>query len=199
MKKKTALTGVAWAVALLVSVPASAAQAVMVTTGNTTQPIGHYELCQKMPAECAGHSKAQQRVALTKGTWRQIVEVNSAVNLKIRPRTDMEIWGKEEVWSYPVNEGDCEDYVLLKRETLMRAGIPASALLITVVRQPDGSGHAVLTVATDRGDFVLDNLDGRVRLWSDTEYRFLKRQSQSNPGQWVGIQDRRAVTVAQSG
>ena len=63
-----------------------------------------------------------------------------------------------ERWNYPDDGyGDCEDYVLLKRRMLMQAGWPREALLITVVRDKKGDGHAVLTVKTNRGEFVLDN------------------------------------------
>jgi len=44
-------------------------------------------------------------------------------------------------------------------------------------------------VLTDRGDLILDNLDGRVRVWSDTPYTFVKRQSEFNSGQWTAIED----------
>ncbi|HXV30629.1 MAG TPA: transglutaminase-like cysteine peptidase, partial [Sinorhizobium sp.] len=56
-------------------------------------------------------------------------------------------------------------------------------------------GHAVLTVRTDRGDFILDNMRSKVLLWSETEYTFLKRQSSENAGRWVKLQDGRAVAV----
>ena len=39
----------------------------------------------------------------------------------------------------------------------MQAGWPRQALLITVVRDKKGDGHAVLTVKTDKGEFILDN------------------------------------------
>ena len=48
--------------------------------------------------------------------------------------------------------------MLEKRRDLMSKGISLTDLLITVVRKPDGEGHAVLTVRTDEGDYVLDNL-----------------------------------------
>jgi predicted transglutaminase-like cysteine proteinase len=109
----------------------------------------------------------------------------------------MEMWGKEEVWSYPTSGfGDCEDYVLEKRRRLMKAGMPAGDLLITVVRQPNGDGHAVLTVRTSLGEFILDNLEPKVLAWTDTEYTYLKRQSQTNSGVWVTINDGRADAVA---
>ena len=96
--------------------------------------------------------------------------------------TDMDHWGVVEKWSYPDDgKGDCEDYVLLKRRMLMQAGWPREALLITVVRDKKGDGHAVLTVKTDKGDFILDNQEETSLLWSETGYRFVKRQSQSNP------------------
>jgi len=105
-----------------------------------------------------------------------------------------------EKWSYPDDGyGDCEDYVLLKRRTLMEAGWPREALLITVVRDRKGDGHAVLTVKTDQGEFVLDNQVQEILPWSETNYRFVKRQSQSDPNQWVSIGDPRpAVTTAAS-
>ncbi len=60
-----------------------------------------------------------------------------------------------------------------------------SDLLITVVRKPDGEGHAVLTLRTDRGDFILDNLTDSVKPWDETPYRFLKRQASEHTGRWV--------------
>ena len=73
----------------------------------------------------------------------------------------------------------------------MKAGWPASSLLITVVRQKNGDGHAVLTVRTDRGDYVLDNLDYKVSVWTATPYRFLSRQSERHSGRWARIRDNR--------
>jgi predicted transglutaminase-like cysteine proteinase len=68
--------------------------------------------------------------------------------------------------------------------------------MMTVVRESKGTGHAVLMVRTDRGDLVLDNQDGRVLLWNETPYQFLKRQSQADAGQWVDLMDDRATFVA---
>ena len=64
-----------------------------------------------------------------------------------------------------------------------------------MVRQPNGDGHAVLTVRTSHGDFILDNLEPRVLAWTDTEYTYLKRQSERNSGAWVAIDDDRNVAV----
>ena len=112
----------------------------------------------------------------------------------------MDHWGVVENWSYPDDgKGDCEDYVLLKRRMLMQAGWPREALLITVVRDKKGDGHAVLTVKTDKGDFILDNQEEQILLWSETGYRFVKRQSQTNPNVWVALGDPRpALATATS-
>jgi predicted transglutaminase-like cysteine proteinase len=175
---------------------AEAGQAFMHTSGRTTQPIGHYEFCLREPDECRQKSARQAPVELTKKLWAAMVDINNTVNAMVTPRTDMEMWGKEELWSYPTNIGDCEDYALEKRRQLMAFGVPAGNLLMTVVRQPNGEGHAVLTVRTSRGEFILDNLEPRVLAWTETEYTYLKRQSERSSGAWVAIDDgRTAVAV----
>ena len=134
-------------------------------------------------------------VVLSPTAWRDLVRVNRWVNGKIKPLTDMEHWGVVERWSYPDDGyGDCEDYVLLKRKMLIQAGWPRQALLITVVRDQRGDGHAVLTVKTDKGEFILDNQNEEILLWSETSYRFVKRQSQGDPNVWVSLGDPRPAT-----
>ena len=139
-------------------------------------------------------------VVLTPNAWRDLVRVNKWVNTRIQPLTDLEHWGVVERWNYPEDGyGDCEDYVLLKRKMLMQAGWPRQALLITVVRDNRGDGHAVLTVKTDKGEFILDNQHEEVLLWAETNYRFVKRQSQVDPNVWVSLGDPRpAVSTATS-
>lgn len=175
---------------------ADAAGSFMKTGGRTTQPVGHYELCQKLPGECRQKTASNAPIELSRGLWSAMVNVNASVNASVAPKTDMEMWGREEVWSYPDGQGDCEDYVLEKRRQLMALGVPAGDLLITVVRQPNGDGHAVLTVRTSLGDFILDNLEARVLAWDETPYTYLKRQSETNSGVWVKINDGRAEAVA---
>jgi predicted transglutaminase-like cysteine proteinase len=163
--------------------------------GATNQPIGHYEFCKQYSDECGPSGKDTGPLKLTQENWKTILNVNYNANTEFTPLTDMEIYGVEEQWVYPDSAADCEDYVLIKRKRLMEAGISPSNLLITVVLQPNGEGHAVLTVRTDRGDFVLDNMRNKVLLWSQTEYRYLKRQSSANAGKWVKLQDGRADAV----
>ena len=175
-------------VAALFTVPASASQP-MLTGGLTSQPIGHYEFCRANPVECNIRLRDPGPERMTGRLWKEIVAVNVGVNAAIKPMNDLDIYGKDEVWAYPDGEGDCEDYVLEKRRDLMRQGLSLSNLLITVVRKPDGEGHAVLTVRTDKGDFVLDNLTDSIRQWGETGYRFLKRQASNHTGRWVTIRE----------
>ncbi len=186
--------------AALITVPATAManSGNMATLGVTSQPIGHYRFCKQYPQECNQRSRKSDPMTLTRKAWKQLIDINYSVNRAIKPLTDLEIHGVEEVWSYPEHVGDCEDYVLLKRSLLMQAGFSPADLLITVVRQPDGSGHAVLTVRTDLGDYILDNMRDKVLLWSDTEYTFLKRQSSRHSGKWTKLKPGRPATVVGS-
>ncbi|MGV1871064.1 transglutaminase-like cysteine peptidase [Agrobacterium rosae] len=167
----------------------------MVTGGITSQPIGHYEFCQKYMSECDIRSKLTPPPRVTEYGWKVVREINKEVNSTIIAMTDLEVYGKDEVWEYPKTAGDCEDFVLLKRRKLMERGFAVSDLLITVVRKPDGEGHAVLTLRTNDGDFILDNLSDDVKLWTDTNYTYLKRQASFNTGRWVSIEDGRDVLV----
>ncbi|HET8972114.1 MAG TPA: transglutaminase-like cysteine peptidase [Pseudolabrys sp.] len=152
----------------------------------TRPPIGWVDFCVEYQPDCAAKPSAPRDVVLSPKAWADMVNVNAWANRAIKPITDMEHWGVIERWNYPDDGyGDCEDYVLLKRRMLMKAGWPREALLITVVRDKKGDGHAVLTVKTDRGEFVLDNQEPQVLSWERTGYRFVKRQSQSDPNAWA--------------
>lgn len=169
--------------------------AAMVTGAVTSQPIGHFEFCRQFPQECGAVTDTTEPARLTEHGWQIVRDVNSAVNFSILPKTDYDLFGKEEVWAYPTVAGDCEDYVLLKRKMLVERGFPVSNLLITVVRKPDGEGHAVLTLTTATGDFILDNLADTVKLWTHTPYTYLKRQAASDAGRWVTIENGREMFV----
>jgi predicted transglutaminase-like cysteine proteinase len=178
--------------------PAAAVERpIYVSVGQTSRPpIGWVEFCTENAKECATTASAPRDVVLTPKARKDLIKVNKWVNDTIQPVTDLDQWGVVERWSYPdTGRGDCEDYVLLKRRMLIQAGWPREALLITVVRDKKGEGHAVLTVKTDKGDFILDNQEERVLLWSNTGYRFVKRQSQSDPNVWVALGDPRPATA----
>lgn len=190
------VAGLALVLGLVTGAVAQEHPAFMRAAGKTSQPVGHHELCSRMPAECNETTRNGDPVQLTVQRWNQLIAVNDNVNTAIEPVTDEELYGRQEYWTYPEDgKGDCEDFVLLKRRELIDSGWPAGALLITVVRQTNGEGHAVLTVRTDRGDLVLDNLEPKIKLWGETDYQFIKRQSDRNSGRWVMIEDDRAPLV----
>jgi predicted transglutaminase-like cysteine proteinase len=161
--------------------------AYMKAFGDTLPPIGYVTFCQQHQADCRPGPRFADRIQLTAVKFRQIEEVNTAVNTEIAPETDLDLYGKPEYWTYPTTKGDCEDYVLLKRRILIERGFQESTLLITVVRDENNEGHAVLTVRTDKGDFILDNKRREVVRWADTPYTFIKRQSERNPLVWISL------------
>jgi predicted transglutaminase-like cysteine proteinase len=171
-----------------------------ISTGAPTRaPIGWVEFCAENAADCVPQPIGAGTV-MTAKTWKLLVRVNNLVNEQIQPMTDIEHHGVVEKWSYPDDGyGDCEDYVLMKRRMLGELGVPMQDLLITVVRDTKGEGHAVLTVKTDKGEFILDNQNPDILLWSETAYRFVKRQSQFDPNIWVSLGDPRpALATATS-
>lgn len=165
-------------------------------SAQTSVPIGHHEFCRIHRSECGANDRVVDAVLLNEERWEQLVGVNNAVNRDIVPVTDLELYQVEELWAYPDDGyGDCEDIALAKRRQLIAAGWEPSTLLMAVVRENNGNGHAVLMVRTDRGDLVLDNQDGMVRVWIETPYQYIKRQSQQHAAVWVDLIDDR-VEVA---
>jgi predicted transglutaminase-like cysteine proteinase len=169
-------------------------RAAYIAVGEPTRaPVGWVEFCIEYNPECSTKPSTPRDVVLTPKAWADMVKVNTWANENIQPVTDLEHWGVVERWNYPDDgKGDCEDYVLLKRRMLMQAGWPREALLITVVRDKKGDGHAVLTVKTNRGEFILDNQEAEILAWNKTGYRFVKRQSQSDPNTWLALGEPRA-------
>ena len=191
------LAAAALAAALAMSQAEAGERAMFIGVGAATRaPIGWVEFCSEYAPECDTRPLEPRDVVLTNKAWRDLLRINKWVNDTVKPITDLEHWGVVERWNYPDDGyGDCEDYVLLKRRMLMQAGWPRQALLITVVRDKQGDGHAVLTVKTDKGEFVLDNQEDQILLWSETGYRFVKRQAQTNPNVWVSLGDTRPATA----
>lgn len=161
--------------------------------GITSIPYGHLDYCKRTPRDCGSH-RALAPMKLTPDRMKLLQSVNASVNAAIKPVSDQDNYGKRDYWTIPKNgKGDCEDYVLSKRAKLMARGISPSQLLITMVQGSEA--HIVLTVRTDRGDYILDNMRGDVLPVEKTSYRYVKMQSSSNSGQWVSIAGR-SVAVA---
>lgn len=156
--------------------------------GLSQAPYGFVRFCETNSAECSSDGREEARLDATPERLSELDAINRTVNRAIKPLTDMEIYGVTEYWTLPVTAGDCEDYALMKRKLLMERGWPASSLLMTVVRDERGEGHAVLTARTAQGDFVLDNKVEGVKIWFKTPYQFVMRQSYLNPKVWVGLE-----------
>ncbi len=179
---------------------ASADSLLHVSSGEATSvPFGWAELCARSENadDCNVASLAAADAVMDERAWAIARRVNRAVNAAIEPVSDLENYGVAEYWGYPDNgKGDCEDYVLLKRRQLIGLGFPREALLITVVRDLAGEGHAVLMLKTTSGDYILDNKVNSIRLWTQTGYHFVKRQAQENPNVWVSLRAPDVTTVA---
>jgi predicted transglutaminase-like cysteine proteinase len=156
--------------------------------GVTKAPSGWLQFCADHPEECRPHAAALREVALTPDLLQQLFSINSYINDRVKWTSDAGLYGQAERWAYPLDRGDCEDMVLLKRRLLAKAGWPMNTLLITTVQKPAEQGrHAVLTVRTDRGELILDNQTPEILFWYETNYRFLARQSATDPNVWLSF------------
>jgi predicted transglutaminase-like cysteine proteinase len=129
-------------------------------------------------------------------TRQAVMRVNRQINSAMVGTTDRLAFGRDEYWTMPLSQpdrprgrnrplADCEDFALEKRQALISAGIPETALYLAVAATERIGLHAVLVISTDEGDFVLDNLTDWVLPWSDTQYVWIKRQSTTSMLDWV--------------
>lgn len=149
---------------------------------------GHEDLCRRVPVECAFRAARDLRVVLNDTTWALLVRVNDAVNRRMTAVEDKDLYGVDELWTFPAdNKGDCEDYALQKRRELIDAGWAPTALSIAMVMNRNGEGHAVLVARTDQGDFILDNLNRAIVNPQDTGYEFRKAIAPDNYTTWKNV------------
>lgn len=200
-RQKNALLALRMGVAAAVAVTAAAASSmpaygflarpvIFAALSNVTKaPGGWLQFCAENPEECRPVADAPRDVALTPDLLQQLFTINAYSNDRVKWTSDSELYGTAERWAYPLDRGDCEDIVLLKRRLLAKAGWPMNALLITTVedRFGDKRRHAVLTVRTDRGELILDNQTPEILFWYETNYRYLTRQSATDPNVWVSF------------
>jgi len=99
-----------------------------------------------------------------------------------------EAFGRPEYWTIPTDGyGSCHDYALAKRKELIDIGLPQRALRVAILTTRSNERHAVLTIATDKGDYVLDNLRQDIRPWLDTGYTWIARQDTSSASGWASL------------
>ncbi|MBS7539997.1 transglutaminase-like cysteine peptidase [Ancylobacter lacus] len=76
------------------------------------------DFCRRYPADC--DTRPFPPVQLTPESWAELNQVNREVNAAIREVPD----GDVDVWSYPVDAGDCEDFGKRRPQaTLLRVGL----------------------------------------------------------------------------
>ena len=151
-------------------------------------PSGYISFCLRFPDQCVIAPDAPTSIAMTPTLWGTLRKVNDAVNAAIWPEDDQRHYGRAEYWNIPTDGyGDCEDYALTKRRDLAALGISLAALRIAVVVTEDGSRHAVLTVVTDKGDYVLDNMKSEVLPWDKTGFTWIERQDPLKSMAWVSL------------
>jgi predicted transglutaminase-like cysteine proteinase len=96
--------------------------------------------------------------------------VNAAVNQAIRYRTDQDAYKVADRWSTPretlsLQQGDCEDFAILKMAALRAEGIDFDQMSIVVLfDQKRHFYHAVLSVEAGGKFFILDNMRNQVLL-----------------------------------
>ncbi len=176
-------------VAMLPLTAAWAADVHMPLGGRTLPPVGYIEFCQRSPAECGPAKSPEAEYRPTPFQWSHIQRLNAEVNGAFTRASDDTVYGKDEMWAYPDKAGDTEDFALVKKKRLKEYGVPYAALLLTVALKRNGDGHALLTIVTDKGDFVLDDESDEIRIWHEAPYQLLKRQSPSTPLNWVRVND----------
>ncbi len=147
----------------------------------------------------AGYSSAAPRAdwrtstgepALTPELMGLLKRVDTSVNRSIRYVRA----GADDRWSLPIEQaagfqpkGNCKDYVLEKRKALIQQGLSPQSLSIALVDTWKGESHAVLLVATDKGEYVLDNNSDSVKRWDKVDYRWVSRQAPGETFRWVSV------------
>ena len=190
MRIRSCCTGIGVGLAALMTLGSSsfAHADLLVGSGSVSPPPAFHEFCRTFPEECQPRNVRSTPVPLDSVKLAQLRLVNGSVNQSIRQVRDLIKHGREDYWTLPLDgAGDCEDIALLKRQRLIALGWPSSALLMTVVRDRRGEGHAVLSVQTDHGSFILDNTTSSIRRWTNTPYVYYAKQSPENPRRWVAI------------
>lgn len=149
-------------------------------------PPGFTDFCERSPDQCPAATATRTHLSFSAETWSILETVNTTINHSIAPEDDMSHYGRDEYWTIPADGyGDCDDYVLTKRRALIAAGIPETALRIAIVFTSRFVRHTVLIVATDKGNYVLDNLRGEIVTWDKTDYGWIKGQDPASRSGWA--------------
>jgi predicted transglutaminase-like cysteine proteinase len=148
-------------------------------------PPGFISFCSRFVDQCVNSANNAPRVHLNLAAQTLLKAVTRSVNRAIWPETDERHYGRGEYWDIPTDGyGNCKDYALTKRAKLIEAGLPERALRLAIAITPRENRHVVLTVSTDHGDLVLDNLNDDVKPWTEIAYQWIERQDNSGGLGW---------------
>jgi predicted transglutaminase-like cysteine proteinase len=101
--------------------------------------------------------------------WTRIAEINRAINLDIRPVSDIAQYGVRNLWPTPLmaftsNAGDCKDYAIAKYVALRELGISDEDIRMIIVHIRGGDEyHAIVAVRHDGRWLILDNRTSELR------------------------------------
>jgi predicted transglutaminase-like cysteine proteinase len=136
-------------------------------------------LCDGDRERCASPAALQFLAIVDNAKAREgrarLGEINRAINLAIRPMSDLAQYGAIDVWSSPLvtftnGAGDCEDYAIAKFVALRHVGISPDDLRIVIMRDTiRAEDHAVAAVRLDGHWLTLDNR--RMAMVSDIDVR----------------------------
>lgn len=160
-------------------------------------PMAHTFFCLRYRDDCKVDATAlpDSTVTLTSNRWAELERVNAAVNRAIVPHPNTKGLAGE-VWLIAPKAGECHDYAVTKRHELLALGWPEQDLLLSEVVTSWGEHHLVLVIRTNDGDFVADNLDANIRIWSQTPYQWVRIQSPGNPQIWSTLVNATAPPTA---
>lgn len=138
---------------------------------NVEREVGDEQLvlrsCEENRASCQSPTALQFLAIVDSGRALEgrarIGEINRAINLKLKPKSDLALYGEEDVWTSPlatfaVGAGDCEDYAIAKFVALQEAGISPDDLRLVILRDDHREeDHAVVAARLDGNWLMLDN------------------------------------------
>jgi predicted transglutaminase-like cysteine proteinase len=124
-------------------------------------------LCDGDRERCVSPAALQLLAIVDKSRAREgrarLGEINRAINLAIRPMSDLAQHGEIDVWSSPLvtftsGAGDCEDYAIAKFVALRLAGVSPDDLRIVIMHDTiHHENHAVAAARLDGHWLTLDN------------------------------------------
>jgi len=127
---------------------------------------GILELCRSSAERCPAAARSFLAIVAQGRAHTGLARIgiiNRAINLAIRPISDLAQWGALDRWSAPLEtlttgRGDCEDYAIAKYVALTQAGVAAEDVRLVIVHDlAVGENHAVVATRLNGDWIILDN------------------------------------------